>query len=133
MSNVDHVQSLYAAFGRGDLEAIISGLTPDVAWEDYGRATDFPTLGPRSGHAEVRGFFEVLASELDFRQFEPREVHAVAEKVFVQGHSQILVRKTGRVIDTDWVHIFTLRDGKVAGFREFADTAQMAEAYRVAA
>jgi ketosteroid isomerase-like protein len=28
------------------------------------------------------------------------------------------------------VHVFTIRDGKVAKFREFNDTAQFAEAYR---
>jgi len=31
---------------------------------------------------------------------------------------------------SDWCHIFTFRDGKVAKFREFLDTAQAAEAFR---
>ena len=30
----------------------------------------------------------------------------------------------------DWIHIFTFRDGKVAKFREFMDTAGIADAWR---
>jgi uncharacterized protein len=40
------------------------------------------------------------------------------------------VKKTGRRIASDWCHVFTVRDGKVAAFREFTDTAQAAAAYR---
>ena len=40
------------------------------------------------------------------------------------------MRKTGRSVASDWVHIFTVRDGKVVAFREFTDTAQFAEAFR---
>ena len=38
--------------------------------------------------------------------------------------------KNGRKIASEWVHIFTIRSGKVATFREFLDTATVAEAYR---
>jgi ketosteroid isomerase-like protein len=40
------------------------------------------------------------------------------------------VKKTGKPIDTDWCHVFTVHGGKVTAFTEFTDTAQAAEAYR---
>ncbi len=40
------------------------------------------------------------------------------------------VKATGRSYETDWVHVFTLREGAVAEFREYADTAAVAEAFR---
>jgi ketosteroid isomerase-like protein len=40
------------------------------------------------------------------------------------------VKKTGKAMTSDWVHIFTIADGKVKTFREFLDTARAAEAYR---
>jgi ketosteroid isomerase-like protein len=40
------------------------------------------------------------------------------------------IKKTGRTMASEFVHIFTFRDGKVVRFREFLDTAQLAEAYR---
>ena len=48
-ANIAHVQSLYAAFGRGDIATIIAGLTPDIDWQTVGRQTDFPALGARNG------------------------------------------------------------------------------------
>ena len=33
-------------------------------------------------------------------------------------------------VSSDWIHVFTVRDGKVTTFREFTDTAQFAAAYQ---
>ena len=64
--NVSLVQSLYAAFGRGDIDTILAALTPDVSWESIGRPEDFPTLGPRHGIDGVRDFFRLVAESLEF-------------------------------------------------------------------
>ena len=48
--------------------------------------------------------------------------------VIVDGSAE--VRKNGRKMASDWVHIFTFRGGKVVQFREFLDTAVAAAAYR---
>jgi ketosteroid isomerase-like protein len=40
------------------------------------------------------------------------------------------MRGSGRQVASDWVHIFTIKDGKVAAFDEFTDTARFAEAMR---
>ena len=37
MNTVEFVQSLYAAFGRGDLETIIQAVSRDVEWREVGR------------------------------------------------------------------------------------------------
>ena len=54
----------------------------------------------------------------------------VGEKVFALGYYEVTVKNTGRRIGSDWIHVFTIRDGKVTSFREFTDTAQAAEAWR---
>ena len=46
------------------------------------------------------------------------------------GHYAMTVKKTGKAMDSDWTHIFTIDGGKVKAFREFLDTARAAEAYR---
>jgi uncharacterized protein len=129
-ANVTFVQSLYAAFGKGDIATIIRGLTADVDWQSVGRAQDFPTFGPRKGQQQVEEFFKIVAETEDFSEFSPREFYAVDDKVFVLGHYVMTVRKTGRKLASEWIHIFTIRDGKVASFREFLDTAKAAEAFR---
>ena len=128
-ANVTQIQTMYAAFGRGDIDALLAGCIPDVDWQTVGRQTDFPTLGPRKGAAQVREFFQLVAEHEEFSDFTPREFYAADDKVFVLGTYHLKTRKTGKPISSEWVHVFTLTNGKVARFREHTDTAQFAEAF----
>jgi ketosteroid isomerase-like protein len=47
-----------------------------------------------------------------------------------RGFAHPTEKKTGCTFETEWVHVFTIRDTKVTRFREHADTAQFAEGYR---
>ena len=134
MSNADvaHVQNLYAAFGKGDVAGILAGLTPDVDWQTVGRPKDFPTLGARKGSAQVQEFFKLVAEHEDFSEFTPREFYAADDKVFVLGSYSLTLKTNGTPIASEWVHVFTLKNGKVARFREHTDTAQFAEAFAAA-
>ena len=129
-ANVTLVQSLYAAFGRGDIATILSALTADVHWHVNGRPNDFPGIGTWNGPAEVQKFFQTVAEHEDFSEFTPQEFHAADDKVFVLGRYAQTLRKTGRKVASDWCHVFTIKDGKVTSFKEFNDTAQFAEGFR---
>jgi len=129
-ANIAFVQSLYAAFGRGDIATIINGLAADVDWTVNGRRKDYPLLGNWKGPAGVQTFFQGVAEHEEATEFSPREFFAAEDRVCVLGHYAWKIRKTGRAVASDWVHIFTIRNGKVVKFREFNDTAQFAEAYR---
>jgi ketosteroid isomerase-like protein len=129
-ANIAFVQSLYAAFSKGDIATIIAGLAADVDWGVNGRRKDYPLLGSWKGSADVQKFFQGVAEHEEATEFSPREFFAAEDRVFVLGHYSWKIRKTGRAVASDWVHIFTIRNGRVAKFREFNDTAQFAEAYR---
>jgi uncharacterized protein len=129
-ANIATVQSLYAAFGRGDVAAIIAGAAPDIDWQTVGRKSDYPAFGPRKGAAQVEDFFRIVAENEDFADFSPREFYAADDKVFVLGSYSIKMKKTGKTIACEWIHVFTFRHGKVAQFREHTDTAQFADSYR---
>ena len=129
-ANIATVQSLYAAFGRGDIESIVSGCLPDVTWASGGRKEDYPPFGPRKGTDAVRDFFRSVAEVQDFNEFSPREFYADRDKVFVLGRYEMTVRKSRQKVASEWVHVFTFRGGRVSEFREFTDTAAFAAAYR---
>jgi hypothetical protein len=129
-ANIAFVQSLYAAFGQGDIGTIISSTTPDIAWHSGGRPSDYPGFGPRKGQQAVQEFFQIIAENNDFLHFTPREFYADSDKVFVLGDYEIIMKRTGKKVESDWIHVFTIKNSKVASFREFLDTAQAAEAYR---
>jgi uncharacterized protein len=62
--------------------------------------------------------------------FEPRELVAQGDKVVALGNHAWRVKSTGREYETDFVHVFSVRDGKVTRFQEFMDTAVVSAAYR---
>jgi uncharacterized protein len=129
-ANIALVQSLYAAFGRGEIKTIVDAAHPSCVWEIVGRRSDFPTLGQFKGQAGIQSFFDATGEHLDFKEFSPRQFFAADDRVFVLGHYAMTVKKTGKPIDTDWCHVFTVHGGKVTAFTEFTDTAQAAEAWR---
>ena len=129
-ANVTLVQSLYAAFARGDIETIIRAMAPDIKWRVEGRRKDYPTLGDFDGPAQVKGFFASVAQLQDATDFSPRDFFATGDRVFVLGHYAWKLKKTGKTVDAHFAHVFMIKNGKVSTFNEFTDTAQFAEAYR---
>jgi hypothetical protein len=124
MSPIETVQHIYAAFGRGDIPAILACLAEDVEWE-YGAAPNpVPWLQPLRGRDQVPRFFDTLATQVEFHSFLPK--HVLAEGPLVVGivDFDASVRATGkRVVELDEVHLFHFdAGGRVRRFRHRADT-----------
>src|SRR6478609_50399 len=69
--NLKLVQSVYAAFGRGDIPAVLEIMTPDATIGIVGRRQDAPFLGIFEGKAGGAEFFTQLAEAQEFHTFEP--------------------------------------------------------------
>jgi ketosteroid isomerase-like protein len=130
MTNIETIQALYAAFGRGDVPAILSSFAPDAVISFEGASKDVPWHGPWRGHGEIQRFFGVLAEEVEFEIFEPQRFTASPEAVAVHLHLRYQVRRTGKRVDARQIHWWTMRDGKVAAIAHFEDTAQVVAATR---
>ena len=127
---LDVVQDVYGAFGRGDIPGLLAMLTEDVAWGVEGRAQDYPTFGARQGRQGALEFFQAMGGTEDISRFEPQAFHAAGDTVAVEGRIAVTLKTNGKSLDYAWLHLFTVRDGKIARFKEFYDTAQVVEAYR---
>jgi ketosteroid isomerase-like protein len=127
--NVKVVQDLFAAFGRGDFARVLGVMTDDVEWR-LGGPTEVATPGIRRGRDTLAEFFKTLSETSEFEKFEAQEFIAQRDKVVALGHERQRVKATGQVAEVDWAMVFTLRDGKVAKFRNYEDTAAGAGAPR---
>lgn len=128
--NTKVVQDAYAAFGRGDIPTLLGYMTDDIHWQPViGTAKHVPFSGERKGKASVAEFFKRVAESEDFQQFEPREFVAQGDTVVAIGHYRAVTKATGKSFESDFVMVFTLRDGKVATFREFTDSAGINAAF----
>ena len=127
--NISLVQNMYAAFGRGDIDALLTMATPDIEWNSGGVKRQYPAFGTHKGPAGVKEFFRTVAETVEFSEFSPREFYGDRDKVFVLGFYAGTIKRNGHKVATEWLMVFTLRDGKVAKFREFTDTYAVEEAY----
>jgi uncharacterized protein len=127
-TNVAVVQETYEAVGRGDIPAVLDLLTDNVEWTLQGPSA-IPFAGTRCGREGVAEFFSLVGENLEFEQFEPRDFVAQGDSVAVLGYERSLIKPTGRTLEQEWAHVYTLRDGKIAKFRAFEDTAALVVAF----
>ncbi|MGH9655779.1 MAG: nuclear transport factor 2 family protein [Bryobacteraceae bacterium] len=120
--NTHLVQDAYAAFGRGDIPAVLGYLTDDVEWYAAG-PKELPLAGTRRGRQQVSEFFKDLNESEEILAFEPQEFIAEGDTVVALLRYRVRVKATGRIVETDLMHVFTVRNGKVSRLRQFYDTA----------
>ena len=124
-ANVQTVQAIYAAFGRGDVPTLLSYVSPDVEWEHDGMDHGVPWLKPGRGHAHVVAFLGELAKALDFKVFAPRDFLEGAGLVAVTLDLEVVSKVNGYVDRELEMHLWTFgADGKVTRFKHLCDTHQ---------
>jgi uncharacterized protein len=133
MDTIATVQRIYAAFGRGDIAAILAELAEDVAWETWPSSAQdagVPWLVRRQGRDAVAGFFASLEG-LDHHRFEPLNFLAGGDQVAVVVAIDLTVLATGARFQDEEVHLWTFgADGRVTGYRHVPDTAKHIAAAR---
>jgi ketosteroid isomerase-like protein len=127
------VQDIYAAFGRGDIPAILDRLADDVRWEHWpdrsgAQRHGVPWLAERTGPGEVREFFASLAA-LEFHRFEPLTFLEGERTVAAVIAIDVTVKASGERFRDDEIHLWTFgADGRVVSFGHYVDTAKHVEA-----
>ena len=130
-ANTQTIRQCYERFGSGDIPGLLELFSDDIDWT-VPEIENAPFAGTRQGRESVGEFFSQLESAEDITDFEPREFIAHGDRVVVLGRSTATVRSTGRHYSTDWVHICTVKDGKMTDFHEFFDNAAATRAFQKA-
>ncbi|MEZ4412354.1 MAG: nuclear transport factor 2 family protein [Gemmatimonadales bacterium] len=129
--SIEAVQALYAAFARRDIQAMLAHLASDVVWCEPDNPYN-PAAGTHCGHQGFLEWVQIGREAEDIELLEPRQFLANEAVVAVVGHMRCRAKQTGRVYESDFVHVVTFRDGKIARFQEFFDTYAAGEAFRIA-
>lgn len=123
------VQEAYHAFGSRDIDALMKLLSPDVEWGEPDNPL-IPSAGTRQGTAGVLEWLQIGKATEAILSLEPRRFLAQEDMVAVIGHTKVMARPTGKVYETDFIHLVEVRDGMIVRFQEFFDTYIAAEAFR---
>jgi ketosteroid isomerase-like protein len=126
------IQSVYASFGRGDIQYILDRLTSGVEWTLEGPEI-IPFAGHRHGVSQVVGFFEALATTQTSQKLSIADILAQGDLVATFGRYAATVTATGKSFDSPVAHLFRIHDGKISSFLDVGETASMAGAYQAVA
>lgn len=121
-SNLEIVQSLYAAFAAGDGETILAILHPDVIWIE---SEGIPYGGTFFGRDAVfEGVFNKIAAEWDGFTAEVDELLVATDgRVISLGRDSGTYKATGKSMTAPTASFWTLNDeGQVIEFRQYIDT-----------
>ena len=123
------VMQAYQSYKDHNIKGVLALTDDNVEW--IGPESDYiPFAGSHHGKDQVAQFFSKLEQAQDVIKFEPQTFIAEGDKVAVTGVASWRVKATGQTYDSPWVHIFTIRDGKIARFEQHSHTAAAEAAYR---
>jgi ketosteroid isomerase-like protein len=122
--NIKTIKTVYEAFGRGDVPAILDAVSDDVDWAAETNSTVAPWYGVRHGKSGVAAFFDAFASMMDVEEFTPISFAANETDVLTVVRFRAKVRATGRTAAMHLHHYFKFHSGKIVYYRGSEDSAQ---------
>jgi uncharacterized protein len=125
-TNIEIVRATYEAFDRGDLEHIGEWFAEEVEWET---PASLPLGGIARGRDAVLGQIARLLQIWSEFSLEPDEYIDAGERVVVRGVQRAV--GPGGASQSRYLHVFTLRGGKIVRAEYIADTATAMGALRV--
>ena len=127
--NLETVQAIYAAFGQGDVPAILARLAPHIEWDHWidhsAQRAGHPLLLERRDAQGAGEFFQAVGETLAIHEFKVLDVFGEGRQVAVEVMIDCTYRATGRRIRDEELHLWTFDDaGQVVRFRHYVDTAK---------
>jgi ketosteroid isomerase-like protein len=127
------VASIYEAFGRGDVPAILATLSDQVQWEawadNHAQRAGVPWLRRQHGRAGAEQFFETIAG-FTIHDFQVLSLMGAESQVAAEILIEATVPAGARYRDEE-MHLWTFdASGQVIRFRHYVDTAKHIAAAR---
>ena len=135
MSNKNTVESIYQAFGQGNVPAILEHLAENVEWDYASTSIEVPWLKRREGIGGAMEFFQAVGSLLEIDKFQVKEIVEGNRVVIALLDVSFTVRSTGaHVSEIDEIHVFRFNDeGKITAFRHGVDSYEHIRAFTASA
>jgi uncharacterized protein len=125
-AQLDLIRATYEGSSEENGRNLLAALAPDAEWTE---AEGFPYAGTYVGPAAIiAGVFQRLGTEwVDYRA----TVHSFMEdgdRVAAFGVYSGTYKATGKAMRAEFVHLYEVRDGKIARMRQYVDTAMVRQA-----
>jgi ketosteroid isomerase-like protein len=126
MSNVEIISGLYESFAAGDVPAVLGTMDPEIRWHEAEGNPYMPSgealIGPE---AVLNNLFMKLGEDWDGFSVHPHTYHAAGDVVVVEARYSGTHNTTGKDLDAQVCHVWTVKDGRIAKFQQYVDTARL--------
>ncbi|MGH3897215.1 MAG: nuclear transport factor 2 family protein [Pseudonocardiaceae bacterium] len=112
------IKQTYEAFNRGDVLAVLDNLAEDAQWSAPGT---LPHGGRFHGKSGAMQFFQGMGAAWQALGLDVEGVSEVGNDLVVGIVRADGTLHGGRSSGYGAVHVFTVREGKIARFREYTD------------
>jgi ketosteroid isomerase-like protein len=128
--NIQIIQQIYAAFGKGDVPGILEFISDEMTHFGVVAAVtkEVPWHLQITKKHDVPKFFQALASECEFTRFEPHAFAAAGDVVYCSIDFDVTIKRNGKKNEyRNAMHRFMLKNGRVVDWHGCEDTAQTRE------
>ena len=116
--NVEVIRAGYEAFARGDVDAVLSGLDPEI---EVRPAPEFPGEDSYHGHTGFLAYSERWLESWEEYRLIPEEFIDVGDRMVVVHRAVGRGKGSGIDVDVRVGHLLTFRNGKVLHFVSYLD------------
>jgi len=117
--------------GNGVEPAEIAKLfSENLEWEIAGNTGVLPWIGKKSGRAAITDFVNDSRALIERISFEVRDVLAGDERAVIVGSLESRLKRTSKVIKTDFAIVLTVADGEIIRFQMLEDSFAVSQAAR---
>lgn len=130
------IESIYHAFGRRDIPAILALLSPEVRWQPWAdnsaQRAGVPYMLERRGLDGAVEFFKSVAASLEVNSMQVLDLAASERIVVAELAVDYTVRATGTRLQDQMLQLWGFDEaGRVDRYQNFLDTAKHIRAHRM--
>ena len=125
--SVGLIRSVYEAFEKGDVPAVLGRLHDKVEWNEAEHFTYWPGQAFIGHQAVIDGVFARIGQDFDGFRVDVGRLVGCGDTVLAEARYRGTAKATGKKLDVQVAHVWDVRDGKVARFQQYVDTWQVAQ------
>ncbi|PHI20467.1 ketosteroid isomerase [Lewinellaceae bacterium SD302] len=124
--NVAIVSELYDNFSEGNMPDVLAAMDEEIVWQEAEGnplADGNPYVGPE---AVLKGVFSRIGADNEYFKLTDVKLHAMDGNQVLATLRYDSKTRTGRIGNVQAAHLWSLREGKIIAFQQYADTRQLA-------
>ena len=128
MTNLETIKNLYDSFAIGDVPNVLAGMHEKIEWneaENFPYADNNPYIGPQ---AILEGVFGRCMTEWEGFAANMTTLYDAGDHIIATGRYAGKNAVSGKTMNPQAVHIWTLKDGKIIKFQQHIDTLHVDQA-----